>query len=175
MPTGIYKRTLEHNKINSISHAGRKLSPEHVAKIKAVNIGKKRSLETCKNISVSKKGKKLSLKNTEKLKFARNKPEYKAKRRAANMGEKNPMWKGGISFDPYPINFTERLKERIRERDGRICQLCGKTEHENGRKLDIHHIDYNKDNLEEHNLISLCKSCHVKTNGNRDYWQKIFN
>lgn len=24
------------------------------------------------------------------------------------------------------------------------------------------------------NLITLCNSCHLRTNGNREYWQKLF-
>jgi hypothetical protein len=39
--------------------------------------------------------------------------------------------------------------------------------------LDIHHIDYDKNNLQENNLISLCQKCHGKTNFNREYWFKI--
>ena len=38
------------------------------------------------------------------------------------------------------------------------------------RKLDVHHIDYNKQNCKENNLISLCQNCHITTNGNRDFW-----
>ena len=53
---------------------------------------------------------------------------------------------------------------------------CGKTEHENGRKLDIHHIDYDENNCEDYNLISLCLSCHAKTNiRDREIWQQIFS
>ena len=38
-----------------------------------------------------------------------------------------------------------------------------------------HHIDYNKDNLDESNLILLCKKCHGKTNHNhRDKWIELF-
>ena len=36
------------------------------------------------------------------------------------------------------------------------------------------HIDYDKDNLDPKNLISLCKSCHMKTNHNRAYWINYF-
>lgn len=36
-------------------------------------------------------------------------------------------------------------------------------------------IDYDKDNLDPNNLISLCNSCHAKTNKNRDYWINLFN
>ena len=34
----------------------------------------------------------------------------------------------------------------IRERDGRNCQLCLCTEEDNGQKLDVHHIHYDKKN-----------------------------
>ncbi len=84
--------------------------------------------------------------------------------------ENNPNWKNGIGKLPYPFEFTKQLKESIRERDNHICQLCGKTEQENGRKLDVHHIDYNKENLDENNLISLCRNCHSKTHNNRENW-----
>jgi len=37
-----------------------------------------------------------------------------------------------------------------------------------------HHIDYEKTNNVEGNLVSLCKSCHTKTNFNRDAWIAYF-
>jgi hypothetical protein len=89
--------------------------------------------------------------------------------------ENNPNWQGGIGFFPYSIDFTKKLKEKIRERDNRICQCCGKSEKDNNnRKLDVHHIDYNKENCNESNLISLCKICHIKSNYNRDYWYAYY-
>ena len=64
----------------------------------------------------------------------------------------------------------------IRERDGRRCQLCGMPESEClarfGRKLNVHHIDYNRRNNDPTNLISLCQACHAKTNGDRDYYRE---
>lgn len=39
----------------------------------------------------------------------------------------------------------------------------------------VHHIDYNKLNCNPNNLITLCKSCHMKTNFNREYWLDYFN
>ena len=78
----------------------------------------------------------------------------------------------------YTIEFSDELKEEIRERDNHECQLCHKSEEQEiqelSRKLCIHHIDYNKKNCNEDNLISLCNSCHVKTNLNRDYWSVYF-
>jgi len=92
-----------------------------------------------------------------------------------NVGENNPSWKGGIAYFPYPDEWKDDLKESIRKRDNYTCQECGTHQDELNRKLHIHHIDYNKDNLSENNLISLCNSCHNKTNFNRDYWVHYFN
>jgi len=89
-------------------------------------------------------------------------------------GDKNNMWKGGISFEPYGLEFNEDLKDVIRNRDRRKCQLCEKTELENKEKLSIHHIDYDKQNNNPNNLISLCRKCHIKTNSNREYWINYF-
>ena len=91
---------------------------------------------------------------------------------------KHPRWEGGISENPYPNDWGEILKESIRQRDNYIYQLCGIHQDEldlgQVKKLDIHHIDYDKNNIKPENLISLCRSCHVKTNGNRDYWFNYF-
>jgi len=43
-----------------------------------------------------------------------------------------------------------------------------------GTVLHVHHIDYNKQNCKESNLITTCKSCNIKANKNRDYWEKFF-
>lgn len=70
--------------------------------------------------------------------------------------------------------YTKGHKEQIRFRDRYTCQICGVPEAECRRKLDIHHIDYDKENLSHRNLISLCHSCHTKTNFNRDKWRAFF-
>lgn len=88
--------------------------------------------------------------------------------------EKNPRWLGGKSFEPYGLEFNNKLKEEIRERDGFYCQICFKHQEELSRILSIHHIDYNKLNNHRLNLISLCISCHLSTNLNRDLWQSFF-
>lgn len=89
-------------------------------------------------------------------------------------GEKSPMWQGGISKLPYPFGWTKTLKESIRQRDGCKCQLCGAPQIEFTRRLPVHHIDYNKDNLNPNNLITLCYKCNSKANFNREYWQMHF-
>lgn len=92
-------------------------------------------------------------------------------------GEKHWNWQGGKSLQLYAINWTDDLRESIRKRDDYICQICGIHQDElNSRfkKLDVHHIDYDKKNLNPNNLIILCKYCHSKTNYNRDYWINYF-
>ena len=88
----------------------------------------------------------------------------------------HPRWNNGSSFEPYPIAWTRKLKKQIRERDNYLCQNqeCNKTQEENARALDVHHLNYDKDNLNKYNLISLCRSCHAITNSNRDYWYAYF-
>ncbi|GAG86456.1 unnamed protein product, partial [marine sediment metagenome] len=90
------------------------------------------------------------------------------------VGEKNPSWRGGISREPYPWEFNNELKEQIRNRDNRLCQLCAIPEVENLALLSIHHINYIKEDIDEKNLISLCRNCHGKVQTNIGYWQGHF-
>ena len=91
-------------------------------------------------------------------------------------GENCPAWKGGISFEPYCPKFNDAFKESIREKFGRVCFLCPTTEEENGEKLSVHHVNYNKDCLcgeLECEFVPLCRPCHSKTGSNRHYWEKL--
>lgn len=113
----------------------------------------------------------------ERLKDSKNHPMFGSERIDLQIkfaGEGNPMWQGGIANNPYPLEWSKRLKESIRDRDNHECQLCNVKEKYLDRLLHVHHIDYNKENSEEENLISLCHKCHVKTNGNRDYYYAYF-
>ncbi len=98
----------------------------------------------------------------------------------AQSGELHPGWNGGLSRFPYPVQFNDALKLKIRTRDGFVCQgeNCSMTEEEHlivyGVALHVHHIDYNKDNLDEKNLISACCQCNIRANYNRSYWQKYY-
>lgn len=85
----------------------------------------------------------------------------------------NPAWQGGLNKRGYYL-FTLELKESIRNRDNHECQLCYVKEKNYYRKLDIHHIDYDKQNCKEENLITLCSKCNIHVNNNRDYWYAYF-
>jgi len=168
------------------------LSEEHRQKISKGNKEKRRTAEHKGKYSESKKGdkhphygkhlpektrKKLSIIRKEYLKahplsteqLLKLREGYKEYLRTHPVsGENSPSWLGGLSFEPYGSEFNESLKRKIRERDKYKCNICGKK----GKR--IHHIDYCKTNNSPSNLITLCVSCHVKTNYNREYWIEYF-
>jgi len=98
----------------------------------------------------------------------------KIKENHADMSmERNPNWRGGISFEPYCADWTREYKEYVKGRDGYKCLNpdCWQT----FKELSIHHIDYNKKNCGPSNLITLCNSCNSRANTDRDwheFWYK---
>ncbi len=82
-------------------------------------------------------------------------------------GDNNPQWVGGHT-KIYGAEWTRGLRKSIRGRDNYKCQICG------CEGIDVHHIDYDKFNNLPSNLITLCHSCHTKTNTERDWWEKHF-
>lgn len=104
-------------------------------------------------------------------------PWNKGKKMPASMGINrmgilNPCWRGGTSFEPYSSKWTTELKNKIKIRDNNQCVNPGcKT---NTNKIYVHHIDYNKQNCEPNNLITLCHNCHSKTNHKRELWKSFY-
>ena len=154
----------------SLKLKGRKFSTEHKSKLSEAQKGEKSHMW----------GKKLKDETKIKLSdYHKNNPirywlgrkmpeEMRKKMGEARKGEKNPAWLGGKSFELYGFEWTKLLKHSIRTRDCFICKICKK----NGYV--VHHIDYDKKNCNPDNLITLCNSCHAKTNKNRDYWINFF-
>ena len=83
------------------------------------------------------------------------------------VGENCPNWQGGKSFEPYTTEFNGGLKRYIRKRDNHTCAICGK------RGKSVHHINYLKEDCRAENLITLCRSCHGKTNVRRRFWTTV--
>jgi len=106
-----------------------------------------------------------------KGKWSYNEEQYQRQKENTPKGENHPNWLGGISKAPYPFEFDKKLKIKIKERDNYKCSVCDKKT----QKLPIHHIDYDKDNIDERNLICLCVNCHSVTNYNRENWTIFFN
>ena len=109
-------------------------------------------------------------KNTKKGKWSYDASQKENQTANTPKKENHPNWRGGISNGEYGQEFNQQLKEHIKESYNRTCQLCNTT----GVNLDVHHIDYNKKNNSDSNLVPLCKVCHGKTNYNREIWQGHF-
>lgn len=151
------------------------------------NFGKHPSEETRNKLSESHKGYVMPQEQRDKIGAAlkgKKKPprtkEHRKKLSDTSRGKKCNFWVDGRSYEEnsYPQGWVDDLRDSIRKRDNYICQMCGIHQDEldfgQVKKLDIHHIDYDKYNLNPTNLISLCRSCHTKTNYNRKYWIKYF-
>jgi ribosomal protein L31 len=109
-------------------------------------------------------------------------------------GEKNPLWKGGLSFEPYCPKFNIKFRERVRAWFDYQCTECGQPQ--SNKKLCVHHVYYNKQACCEKNendeyiytidgeqvkvignpnkFVALCTTCHHKTNYNRVHWARYF-
>lgn len=85
-------------------------------------------------------------------------------------------WRGGVSFEPYCFKFNDEFKERVREFFGRVCVECGAPE--NGVRLSVHHVNHRKDACCAEGaaalFVPLCRTCHGKSNSNREYWEARF-
>jgi hypothetical protein len=109
--------------------------------------------------------------------------ETRLKNSIANSGENNPMfgvtgenhwnWKGEDFPRKYPLKFNKWFKLQIRSDYGNVCFFpdCEITPKENGRELDIHHYDYDKNSL---NCVPLCRKHNAAVNFNRETWKKFF-
>lgn len=158
----------------SLLRKGKKLPPrteEHCRKISLANkgfkarLGQKNSLEHNLKIGMANKGNRPNL---------GKKFPIEVNRRKGRRLEAHHAWKGGVSFEPYTIEFTKKLKFEIRTRDDFRCKICDKSEEQElsdlKKVLTVHHIDYNKYNCDKMNLITLCGSCNSKVNFNREHW-----
>lgn len=179
------KLTEEHRKALSESHKGKpsvrkgcKNSPEHIAKTRLANIGRKQSDEEKKKRGLSLRGKRL--------------------------GDKSNLWRGGIN----PLREVIRglaedaeWKKKVFARDNYTCQMCLKR----GLYIEAHHIQefsiIFREFLNEYkqyspikdkyalvalarqyskfwdinNGLTLCKQCHDEVEHNKSIYQPLGN
>lgn len=169
---------------------GKTISKETIAKILESRKGYKHSEETKRKIGeankkhkhsdlqkqqISKTLKQYYLQHSNPFKGKQHTKSSKLKMRKANLyrfrGENGPNWQGGISSLPYGIEWTPWLRQEIKTRDKNKCQNPKCINPLN--PLEVHHIDYDKQNNYPSNLITLCKRCHGKTHiiKNRRKWR----
>ena len=166
------------------------------------SLGKKHSEVVRKKISASMKGKNVWMKGRKQTEEANKKRSYMMKGRLSHpmtesiktklsfslrkfycdkpgtltgkFGAAHPAWRG-IGMEPYCDAWSDQeYKKSIRERDGYICQNPECFHQWDHLTLTIHHVDYNKKDCAPWNLISLCRSCNSRANGNRNYWMKLY-
>jgi endogenous inhibitor of DNA gyrase (YacG/DUF329 family) len=89
------------------------------------------------------------------------------------LGKNNSAWIDGRSYDKHYLPEFRVIRREISQRDNFKCMLC-QIEESKLKQHSIHHIDYNKNNNQPSNLITLCVSCHSKTGINRKYWTNYF-
>jgi len=146
---------------------------------KCKRIGTKWSKEIRDKIGKGNKNKIVTKKSREKISEA-NKGKIISEEHRKNLSL--ALGGTGISGENaiYSEAFSRELKLKIRKRDNFKCQISGMTEEEHIKKfekaLTVHHIDYDKKNCKEDNLITLSNIWNSKVNklSEREYWTKYF-
>lgn len=95
----------------------------------------------------------------------------------AQTGEGHHLWKGGC--EPYYGPNWPKMRRLARTRDCFNCRHCGKSEQELDTELHVHHIkpirEFDKPENANNptNLISLCPSCHMQIEGDRELAKEL--
>lgn len=185
MTSGVYVRVKpvwNKNKVGVQKSWSKGLNKDNCISLKL--LGEKTSLTKREKFS-SEEYKNNYLKNNKTL-FKKGNIPINPVKKGQHISEGTEFKKGNIpfnfnnysSFEPYTKEFNKEFKLAIRQREGFLCLKCGMREEDViqlfKRKLDIHHIDYNKENSLKENCCALCQRCHTETNYNRPSWTKFF-
>lgn len=126
------------------------------------------SKETREKLSQSLKGHSVSDETRLKIAKSLNKGLYKENVDVLGLG-----WY--VKSNGYGIEWNDKLKEKIKQRDGYRCMNPGCKGED--KRLSVHHINFNKIDCREENLITLCNVCNVKANKKRylhmTFYQKM--
>jgi hypothetical protein len=151
----------------SLALKGRKFTEEHRANISKAMKGKPSPIKGMPRSEQQKE------KQRQKMLGRKHTPEHNTKIRTNTpRGSDSPHWLGGVSFGKYCPKFNDEFKERVRAFFDYKCLECGTPQ--NGEKLAVHHILYNKRACCDESMpmfAPLCRSCHAHTNFNRETWE----
>jgi hypothetical protein len=161
---------------------GKPKSESTKKRLSLIHTGMRASEETKKKMSDMRKGRPVS--EQEKIRMSeRMKGKPKSEDHILKLTEVNlrGFWYGNVRYYDYPLyceKFDDEFRERVRAYFGYVCPECGTPQ--NGRKLAVHHVNYNKnsccDPAAPRLFIPLCveNGCHNRTNKNRKQFEKHF-
>ena len=164
----------ETRKKMSDSRKGKKVSDETKNKISVANTGNRLTDATKKKLSVANTGKHHTDATKKKLSEVSrgenhqmygkyHSEESKKKMSATHQGISYEDWESYATDSLYCPKFNEACRESNREKYGRECFICGKSEEDNIRKLSVHHVDMKKsqgcDGV-RWKLVPVCMHCH---------------
>ncbi len=133
------KHTEKAKQLNSKKHLGKISWNKDLSREKQPRFGSLNTEEQNKNISIGNKRKWQDWKNS-------------------------GLFVSTATFE-YDESWCNELREYIRNKYDRKCFDCGRLEKElfgYSKSLSVHHVDLDKLNCYENNLIPLCKSCHLR-------------
>lgn len=180
---GKIRWTPEQRKQMGDKQRGRKLSEEHKKKISKGNKGRVFDQETRLKISNTLMGHPVSQeqieKQRQKLIGKKMSDLHRIRTTEALLGG---FWYGNVRYSDYPLYcelWTPEFRERVRAFFDFKCVECGTPQ--NGKRYNVHHVHYDKkvcckknEEVGDRKFVLLCKSCHTKTNFNREFWEKHF-
>jgi len=154
---------VKRNKELGKSLRGNKRPKEVCDKIGAAHKGKPKSPEQRKKLSIAKTGifpsKETRIKLGLSHKGSHHREDVKKRISDAHKGKPKSeqgiikrlegvlggFWYGNVRYYDYPLyceKFNAEFRERVRAYFGYVCPECGTPQ--NGRKLAVHHVNYNK-------------------------------
>ena len=176
MPLGFHHST-ESKALMSLVHTGkkhRKFSLEARKKISQSLTGRHPTVEARINMSIASLGHPKSARCRANMSAAAFKRFEDPKECEKMSGPNSARWRGGFHV-PYGPEFNQDLRTIILKRDDYLCQNTFCYLPENGKKHDVHHVDFIKSHNDSANLITLCHSCHSKsTTGDRNHWMGYY-
>ena len=151
---GCIQKNLTKHGLNPGVKGSRYQREETKEKIRLLNTGKKHSKEI--NLTKGRKGHIVT-------------EEMRRKISESRLGEKHPLWKGGVTSLRRLLVGSAKYKafrSKMFKRDNYMCQNCGHI----GGYIHLHHIipqSKNKDLImNENNVKTLCLDCHVEEHPN---------